>query len=83
VTCSHLAAINDVVPTSRRCEACAERGDDWLDLRMCLTCGLVACCDSSPNHHASTHWDESGHPLVRSVEPGEAWRWCCADKEFV
>jgi uncharacterized UBP type Zn finger protein len=50
---------------------------------MCLTCGLVGCCDASPNRHASEHWHHTGHPLIRSVEPGEAWRWCFADEEFV
>jgi uncharacterized UBP type Zn finger protein len=50
---------------------------------MCLACGLVGCCDSSPNRHAASHATEAGHPLARSVEPGESWRWCYVDEEFV
>jgi monovalent cation:H+ antiporter-2, CPA2 family len=83
VSCSHLDAIAAVVPTSRRCEACVAVGDTWVELRMCLTCGLVGCCDAPPNRHASSHWRRSGHPVIRSVEPGEAWRWCYPDGEFV
>ncbi len=58
-------------------------GDVWVQLRMCLTCGLVGCCDSSANRHASAHAADAGHPLVRSVEPGEAWRWCYVDEIYV
>jgi hypothetical protein len=58
-------------------------GSSWVHLRMCLACGLVGCCDSSPNRHATAHASEARHPVVRSVEPGEAWRWCYVDKEFV
>jgi uncharacterized UBP type Zn finger protein len=58
-------------------------GERWVHLRMCLTCGLVGCCDSSPNHHASAHHASTGHPIARSVEPGESWRWCYVDEELV
>jgi uncharacterized UBP type Zn finger protein len=81
--CSHLGAINQVVPNSHLCQACVEVGDTWVHLRMCLTCGLVGCCDSSPNRHASAHGRESAHPLIRSIEPGEDWRWCFIDEEFL
>jgi uncharacterized UBP type Zn finger protein len=46
---------------------------------MCLTCGHVGCCDSSPYRHASGHFHETEHPVMRSAEPGEDWRWCYAD----
>jgi uncharacterized UBP type Zn finger protein len=58
-------------------------GDGWVHLRMCLTCGLVSCCDSSPNRHASAHHASAGHPIARSVEPGESWRWCYVDEALV
>lgn len=83
MTCSHLDEVRPVTPSSRRCEACVVLGDRWVHLRMCLACGLVSCCDSSPNRHASAHYAASGHPIARSVEPGESWRWCYADEEFV
>ena len=42
-----------------------------MHLRICVTCGRIGCCDSSPNRHATAHWhDEPDHPLVRSFEPG-------------
>ena len=47
---------------------------------MCLTCGKIGCCDSSPNRHASRHANESGHPIVRSAERGEDWSWCYVDE---
>ncbi len=46
---------------------------------MCQECGHVGCCDSSPNRHATAHYHATGHPLVRSFEPGEDWWWCYAD----
>jgi monovalent cation/hydrogen antiporter len=75
--------VQGAVPNSRRCEACVAAGDVWVQLRMCLTCGLVGCCDSSAGRHASAHAADAGHPVVRSVEPGEAWRWCYIDQVFV
>lgn len=83
MACTHLDQIRDVVPGSRRCEACVARGDGWSHLRMCLTCGHVGCCDSSKHRHAAAHALTSGHPVARSVEPGEAWRWCYVDEELV
>lgn len=58
------------------CTLCLEQGDTWVHLRMCLHCGLVACCDSSPNRHARSHNESSGHHVFRSVEPGESWAYC-------
>jgi uncharacterized UBP type Zn finger protein len=83
-TCRHLAAaVAGVVPSSRRCEACVTAGTAWVHLRMCLTCGEVGCCDASAAAHARAHAERTGHPLVRSVEPGESWRWCFVDGRFV
>lgn len=83
MTCNHLDEIRDVTPTSRRCEACVAMGDSWVHLRMCLRCGHVGCCDSSKNRHATGHFRDTGHPIMRSVEPGESWRWCYAHEEMV
>ncbi|WP_280261148.1 Na+/H+ antiporter [Nocardia abscessus] len=62
------------------CAECLAEGLAWVHLRMCLSCGHVACCDSSPGNHASKHYAGSGHAVMRSVEPGEAWRWCFVDE---
>jgi hypothetical protein len=58
-------------------------GDTWVHLRLCLTCGLVACCDSSKNKHASKHAHASKHPIVQSFQPGEDWRWCYVDEMYL
>lgn len=58
------------------CPQCVRDGTDPVQLRLCLTCGNVACCDSSVGRHATKHFEETGHPVMRSFEPGEAWRWC-------
>jgi uncharacterized UBP type Zn finger protein len=80
VPCSHLDQIQDVTPSADGCEDCLRIGSRWVHLRLCLTCGHVGCCDSSPNRHASAHFRASAHPLVRSLEPGEDWMWCYIDE---
>ena len=79
--CAHLDQILDVQPQSTGCQA----GDTWVHLRMCMTDGLVMCCDSSPNKHASRHAREQapGHQIVRSMEPGEDWLWCYTDETLM
>ena len=78
--CSHLDQIKITRVRKRVCEDCILTGDPWVHLRMCLTCGHVGCCDSSPNRHATKHSHHTTHPLVRSAEPGEAWIWCYVDQ---
>jgi uncharacterized UBP type Zn finger protein len=81
--CSHTDRIRDVQRSSERCEQCIALGDTWVHLRMCMTCGQVGCCDSSKNKHAHRHADGVGHPIARSVEPGEDWMWCYVDEKVV
>lgn len=67
------------LPPTDGCAGCLEEGRrDWVHLRLCLTCGRIGCCDSSPRQHASAHFAQEGHRVVRSYEPGEGWRWCFA-----
>ncbi len=61
-------------------EDCVRTGDSWIHLRLCLVCGYPGCCDSSKNRHAKRHSGETDHPLVGSIEAGEAWRYCYADE---
>jgi uncharacterized UBP type Zn finger protein len=77
--CSHLDQIVVTTTDKHVCEDCIRSGDEWVHLRLCLSCGHVGCCDSSKNRHASGHFQRTGHPLVRSIEPGERWVWCYAD----
>lgn len=78
--CSHLDLIHAVRPSSPGCEDCLRIGSWWVHLRMCLTCGHVGCCDSSPYRHATKHVRETQHPIVQSREPGEDWIWCYVDR---
>jgi hypothetical protein len=72
--------IADVVPSAAGCEDCLAMGSGWVHLRLCLVCGHVGCCDDSPNRHATRHFHATGHPVMRSFEPGESWGWCYVDE---
>ena len=61
----------------------AQTGTPWVHLRLCLTCGHVGCCDSSPGRHATRHAHHTAHPVVASFEPGERWAWCYVDQAEV
>ena len=78
--CSHLDQIREVQPKTSGCEECLESGEQWVELRMCLTCGHVGCCDSSNSKHATKHFQATQHPIMRSAQPGQSWRWCYADR---
>ena len=80
----HVVMIRPVVPlTPEGCAECLRLGTAWVHLRLCLTCGQVGCCDSSPMRHARAHAHTVGHPIVQSFEPGESWRWCYVDEAMV
>ena len=78
--CGHADDVHPVQPSAPGCEDCLKTGDSWVHLRICMTCGHVGCCDSSPNRHATAHHHASDHPIVRSIEPGEDWGWCYVDQ---
>jgi uncharacterized UBP type Zn finger protein len=81
--CTHLTHIHKVTPSADGCEECLKRGDTWVHLRECLECGHVGCCDSSKNRHATEHFKSTEHPIIRSFQPGENWRWCYVDEMMV
>jgi uncharacterized UBP type Zn finger protein len=83
VQCKHLGMIHNVHPQTKGCEECLKMGDTWVHLRLCLVCGHVGCCDSSKNKHASKHFAATGHPVMRSLEPGEDWGWCYVDQVWL
>ncbi|MGW7202149.1 UBP-type zinc finger domain-containing protein [Streptomyces sp. NPDC054837] len=72
----------EVPPSGNGCVECDAAGGWWFHLRRCAQCGHVGCCDSSPAKHATAHFQETGHPLVQSFEPGEQWYWNFATKEM-
>ena len=61
------------------CEECMKIGGEWVHLRRCMVCGKVGCCDDSPNTHATKHFEATGHPIIRSLEPEETWGYCYVD----
>ncbi|MFT5141796.1 MAG: CPA2 family monovalent cation:H+ antiporter-2 [Rhodothermales bacterium] len=82
VGCAHTEGLSAVQPTAVGvCRDCLEAGDKWVHLRVCMTCGYVGCCDSSKNKHATAHFRDTDHPVMRSMEPGETWGWCYVDKK--
>ena len=83
-TCTHLDLMRPIAPTTPEgCEECLATGGRWVHLRLCLSCGHVGCCDSSPGKHATAHFHATTHPLVRSFEPGEDCVWCFVDDMVV
>jgi uncharacterized UBP type Zn finger protein len=84
-TCSHLdhVQVTQLPEAVDGCEECLLTQDRWVHLRICLQCGHVGCCDSSPNRHATAHHNATGHPIIRSLEPGEVWSWCYEDETLM
>ena len=79
-SCSHLDQIHEVTPNATGCFDCLQTGDTWVNLRLCMTCGSVGCCDNSKNRHATKHHHATGHPIIKSFQPGEDWLWCYPDE---
>ena len=80
--CGHLeqAVVVELPNEVAGCEECLASGGRWVHLRMCQSCGHIGCCDNSPGRHATGHHAETGHPIIRSAEPGEDWSWCYVDE---
>jgi Zn-finger in ubiquitin-hydrolases and other protein len=80
--CRHRAHIKiaQLPPAVAGCQDCLAEGTSWLHLRICLECGHVGCCDHSPERHATAHANAYGHPIIRSLQPGEEWSWCYIDR---
>ena len=79
--CTHLGSVKEVTArTTEGCEECLAENTPWVQLRLCLECGHVGCCDSSIGKHATKHFEATKHPIMQSFTPGESWRWCYADK---
>ncbi|KUL53330.1 hypothetical protein ADL22_04040 [Streptomyces sp. NRRL F-4489] len=84
-TCAHAPGLPDPepAPLSETCLECQAAGSHPVQLRLCLECGYVGCCDSSPYRHATAHYHRTGHPVMRSFEPGASWRWCFVDETLL
>ena len=81
--CEHFEQAKMITTDVHECAECIAMGSRWVHLRLCMNCGHVACCDSSPNKHASKHSSAVGHPVMRSIEPNEDWGYCFVDDAWV
>jgi hypothetical protein len=93
--CEHTDGLHPATPRSADCRDCRNHPDhpdhpDRRDRRdrpqalvVCLTCGWVACPDTSPNHHAKAHYEETNHPVITTLQPGTRWRWCYVHQRLV
>jgi uncharacterized UBP type Zn finger protein len=83
VKCEHLDLANfKVKPSSKTCEQCKALGRRPVQLRMCLICGNVACCDSTPGRHATRHFQETGHPVMKAFKSDD-WMWCYVHQSYI
>jgi uncharacterized UBP type Zn finger protein len=81
--CTHRNLLaNTPAPSGNGCEECLKSGQKWVELRLCLTCGHVGCCDSTPGRHATAHFEQTGHPVMKSF-PDSKWGWCYVDKTYL
>ena len=80
--CTHLDQVEilELPENIEGCKECLEQGMQWVHLRMCQTCGHIGCCDNSIGKHATAHYGETKHPIIRSAQPGEDWSWCYPDE---
>jgi hypothetical protein len=72
-----------VPPSGTGCVECDAAGGWWVHLRRCTQCGHIGCCDDSPAKHATTHSQQTAHPIIRSFEPGEDWFWNYETSSFM
>ncbi len=80
--CAHVSQIRDVKPSADGCEECLKTGDEWVELRICMICGHVGCCNSSKNKHATKHFMATGHPVIKDY-PDRDWTWCYVDEIYI
>jgi hypothetical protein len=82
-SCEHVAGTQDVRPLSNGCDECLALGEAWVELRLCMNCGHVGCCDSSKHQHATRHFRESGHPIATAFDTGGDWGGCYVDEQLL
>jgi len=81
--CSHRNLLaNAPTPSGNACEKCLKAGQKWVELRICQSCGHVGCCDSTPGRHATAHFRETGHPVMKTF-PDSKWAWCYVDETYL
>jgi uncharacterized UBP type Zn finger protein len=68
-----------VDPRAEKCEECGSK----VNLRACITCGHVGCCESQYGHN-TIHARDAGHPVIRSLPFGQgSFTYCYECKGYV
>lgn len=80
--CEHFDELRQIAPQTNACEECKALGATWYELRVCLTCGHVGCCEDSPHTHALKHFNATGHPIIASLQRSETWSWCYVHRRY-
>jgi uncharacterized UBP type Zn finger protein len=80
--CEHFSEIEPVTARTNGCEECMAQGAKWNQLRVCLTCGHVGCCEDSHYAHALAHFNATGHPMIASFERDDTWGWCYVHRRY-
>jgi uncharacterized UBP type Zn finger protein len=80
--CEHFDGLSQIAPQTNACEECRALGATWYELRVCLTCGNVGCCEDSPHTHALKHFNTTGHPMIAPLERSETWSWCYVHRRY-
>lgn len=81
--CTHISETHEVSYQQHVCPECVAKGDSWVQLRICMICGHVGCCDSSKNRHARAHYENTRHPIIKTIEAGPDWAWCYPDNTYL
>lgn len=75
--CGHIEGVTAAAqPEGAQCDACLAAGVEPVQLRWCLICGHVGCCDDTPGQHARHHHLETGHATIASLERSADWAYC-------
>ena len=80
--CEHFGEIRQVTARTNGCEECIALGTAWNELRVCLSCGHVGCCEDSEHAHALQHFNATAHPMIASFERSESWIWCYVHRRY-
>ena len=82
-SCTHLDSIEivDAPGDVAGCEEClAERRRAGCTCGCARRAGTSAAATTRPTGTRPLTTEATGHPIIRSVEPGEDWSWCYVDE---
>jgi hypothetical protein len=83
-TCSHLQKANlGVQGKTKGCEECEKKDLTGFTCDYVYHVVMSAAVILLLIKHGTKHFGDSGHPVIRSYEPGENWKWCYLDEQFM